>query len=97
MYYLSLCLYPSQYSEKELRYGGLPELCLPGQMNSSRFEGNGYEPVLMATFIQIYIFIIWLSKGEGAENEKNKTKTLKLYSQEKWKAIGRRRGRKHTS
>ena len=97
MSYLSLCLYPSQYSEKELRYGGLPELCLPGQMNSSRFEGNGYEPVLMATFIQICIFIIWLSKGEGAENEKNKTKTLKLYNQEKWKAIGRRRGRKHTS
>ena len=88
MSYLSLYLFPSQYSEKELRYDGLPELCLPSQMSSTRFEGNGYEPVVMA---------IWLSKGEGAENEKNKTKTLKLNSQEKWKVIGRRRGRKHTS
>ena len=83
MSYLSLCLYPSQCSEKELRYGGLPELSLPGQMNSTRFEGNGYEPVLMAAFILLCTFIIWLSKGEGAENERNKTKTLKLYSQEK--------------
>lgn len=91
MSYLSLCLYPFQCSEKELRYGGLPELCLPGKMNGTRFEGNGYEPVLMAAFIQIRTFIIWLSKGEGAENERNKTKTLKLYSQEKWKVIGRRR------
>ena len=51
MSYLSLCLYLSQCSEKELRYGGLPELCLPGQMNSTGFEENGYEPVLMAALI----------------------------------------------
>ena len=56
MSYLSLCLFPSQYSEKDLRYAGLPELCLLGKMNTTRFRGNGYEPVLMAAFIQICIF-----------------------------------------
>jgi len=34
--------------------------------------------------------IIWLSKGEGTENASNKTKNIKLHTQEKWQAMGRR-------
>ena len=38
--------------------------------------------------------IIWPSKGEGTENANNKTKNIKLHSQEMWEAMGRRREEK---
>ena len=39
--------------------------------------------------------MIWPGKGEGTEKANNKTKNIKLHSQEMWEAMGMSRKKKH--